>query len=53
MIFSQVTKPKSHRNWTETVNAPIFQRSKACLHGSGGPQAGEVTRLGAVTRLSI
>ena len=26
MIFSQVTKPKSHRNWTETVNAPIFQQ---------------------------
>jgi len=26
---------------------------KACLHGGGGPQAGEVTRLGGVTRLSI
>ena len=26
---------------------------KACLHGGGGPQVGEVTRLGGVTRLSI
>ena len=25
----------------------------ACLHGGGGPQVGEVTRLGGVTRLSI
>ena len=26
---------------------------KACLHGGGGPQVGEVTRLGGVTRPSI
>ena len=26
---------------------------RACLHGGGGPQAGEVTRLGGVTRLFI
>ena len=26
---------------------------RACLHEGGGPQAGEVTRLGGVTRLSI
>ena len=26
---------------------------KACLHGCGGPQLGEVTHLGGVTRLSI
>ena len=25
----------------------------ACLHGDGGPQVGEVTRLGGVTRQSI
>ena len=25
----------------------------ACVHGDGGPQIGEVTRLGGVTRLSI
>ena len=24
---------------------------RACLHGGGGPQVGEVTRLGGVTRL--
>ena len=26
---------------------------RACLHGGGGPQVGEVTRLGEVTHLSI
>ena len=26
---------------------------RACLHGHGGPQEGEVTRLGGVIRLSI
>ena len=26
---------------------------RACLHGGGRPQVGEVTRLGGVTRLSI
>ena len=26
---------------------------RACLHGGGGPQVGDVTRLGGVTRLSI
>ena len=26
---------------------------RACLHGGGGPQEGEVSRLGGVTRLSI
>ena len=26
---------------------------RACLHGGGGPQVGEVTRLGEVTRQSI
>ena len=28
-------------------------RLRACLHGGGGPQVGEVNRLGGVTRLSI
>ena len=27
--------------------------NRACLHGDGGPQVGEVTRLGGVTRLPI
>ena len=26
---------------------------RVCLHGGGGPQVGEVTRLGGVTRLFI
>ena len=26
---------------------------RACLHDGGGPQVGEVTRVGGVTRLSI
>ena len=28
-------------------------RFRPCLHGGGGAQVGEVTRLGKVTRLSI
>ena len=31
----------------------IFPGVRACLHGGGGPQVGDVTRLGGVTRLSI
>ena len=32
---------------------PCKQGLRVCLHGGGGPQVGEVTRLGRVTRLSI
>ena len=32
---------------------PDFCAFRACLHGGGGPQVGEVTRLGGVIRLSI
>ena len=32
--------------------ARTVQLLRACLHGGGGPQIGEVTRLGGVTRLS-
>ena len=28
----------------------LIVRFRACLHGGGGPQVGEVTRLGGVTR---
>ena len=31
----------------------IAYRLRACLHAGGGPQVGEATRLGGVTRLSI
>ena len=31
----------------------VFCSLRACLHGGGGPQVGEVTRLGGVTRVSI
>ena len=31
----------------------IHDRVRACLHGGGGPQVGEVTSLVGVTRLSI
>ena len=42
----------------ETSCSNIFfnvacRQLRACLHGGGGPQVGEVTRLGGVTRLSI
>ena len=35
------------------VKLPETSYLRACLHGGGGPQVGEVTRLGGVTRLSI
>ena len=31
----------------------IYGRLRACSHGGGGPQVGEVACLGGVTRLSI
>ena len=31
----------------------VFTSCQACLHGGGGPQVSEVTRLGGVTHLSI
>ena len=34
----------------ETARTPFL---RACLHGGGGPQVGEVTRFGGVNRLSI
>ena len=35
------------------VQSFCFAYLRACLHGGGGPQVGEVTRLGWVARLSI
>ena len=31
----------------------LRQRLRACLHGGGGLQVGQVTQVGGVTRLSI
>ena len=39
------------RSFEITLRAVSIVR--ACLHGDGGPQVSEVTRLGGVTRLSI
>ena len=42
------------KNGRTNFKGGFFKRSlRACLHGGGGPQIGEVTRLGGVTRLSI
>ena len=46
----------SHNAMGCSSHFSIFQLNsalRACLHGSGGPRVGEVTRLGGVTRLSI
>ena len=37
----------------EDKQGPLRSMGLACLHGGGGPQVGEVTRLGGVTRRSI
>ena len=42
-----------HISLTSTFQCEYCQCFRACLHGGGGPQVGEVTRLGGVTRLSI
>ena len=44
--------------WVSNYRYPMTKSSnwtplRACLHGGGGPQVGEVTRLGGVTLLSI
>ena len=36
----------------ENSSGVMRNRFRACLHGGGGPQVGEVTRLRGVTRLS-
>ena len=42
--------PANH--WPRSMRKKGFQ-VRACLHGVGGPQVGEVTRLGWVIRLFI
>ena len=43
--------------WAENRRRLSFKGNqcpfRACLHGGGGPQVGEITRLGGVTRQSI
>ena len=48
LLFCHARFPRRRRRF----KAP-YSLLKACLHGGGGPQVGEVTRLGGVTRLSI
>ena len=40
-------------NTNQIINVATTVCFRACLHGGGGPQVGEVTRLGGVTHLSI
>ena len=35
------------------VRFTLFSCVRACSHGGGGPQVGEVPRLGGITNLSI
>ena len=46
-------KPRSHVSTDEGHIVSTTRSLRACLHGGGGPQADEVTRLGGVTPLSI
>ena len=39
--------------WSNHAHAQNQPKPVACLHGDGGPQVGEVTRLGRVILLSI
>ena len=45
-----------NNNWLfpyEVSSTQRYATFRACLHEVGGPQVGEVTRLGGATRLSI
>ena len=44
---------KRHGIRAINVKTARIQFLRVCLHGGGGPQVGEVTRLGGVTHLSI
>ena len=50
MLFPNLAKFRDTAPLTPNVTL-FFLR--ACLHGGGGPQVGEVTRLGGIPRLSI
>ena len=56
-VFSNVYPVNKRLIWRKICSGCLFVRYdfhlRACLHGSGGPQVGEVTRQGGVTRLSI
>ena len=41
------------KNTVHRFQLVSFSNLRACLRGGGGPQVGEVTLLGGVTRLSI
>ena len=49
IIFTQ----KTHKSARGLHRRDVTHILRACLHGGGGPQVGNVTRLGGVTRLSI
>ena len=55
LFFFQKFKLKNRQFQARYVREKFysFYSVRACLHGGGGPQVGEVTRLGGVTRLSI
>ena len=58
LLFSQpivwaVGMPRIPLDHAENFRKCIDVKLRACLHGDGVPQVGEVTRLGGVTRLSI
>ena len=54
-VTLQGTNGKNEKDYILYRLLSSYQRSthQAVLHGSSGPQVGEVTRLGGVTRLSM
>ena len=59
---AEIIEPLTEKTWGQGCvifgERKIKERNgetplRACLHGGGGPQVGEVTRLTGVTRLSI
>ena len=44
---------KQYLQWKLHLNQIKWRRVRACSHGGGGPQVGEVPHLGGITNLSI
>ena len=53
IIIGLISNPTQPPLSPQYSSGPRFLYFTACLHGDGGPQVGEVTRFGGVTRLSI
>ena len=53
ILLYKITDENVSLTWSRCQISYMDSKVRACLHGGGGSQVGEVTRLGGVTCLSI